>query len=405
MDTPSLQNSLLEVLHTYTLCDACLGRQFKNQYRGKTNAEKGIELRKMIHYTKTTSPENCWLCHGLILEIPHFVGLVQDALQDYEYTTFLIGTKIDEDIQRREEEIFNTFPFVDQEPIKMELNREIGKKLELKLNKIVDFKDPDITVILDTVFYSISLQITSIYFYGRYKKFERGIPQTRWPCRVCQGIGCRRCQYTGKMYQTSVEELISAPILQKTQGTDTAFHGSGREDIDALMLGNGRPFILEIKNPKIRTISLSILEQEINSANKNHLEISDLRYSDKQEIIRLKDAEFQKTYQIVIQGAQPFSKEKLIKVTGLLQGTTIKQFTPTRVAHRRAHKVREKKIYTCSVDSVEGVIARLTITAESGTYIKELVSGDNGQTQPNISDLLGIPCIVKELNVVEVKGE
>jgi tRNA pseudouridine synthase 10 len=75
------------------------------------------------------------------------------------------------------------------------------------------------------------------------------------------------------------------------------------------------------------------------------------------------------------------------------------------VAHRRAKKVRERKIYSCTLESLEGAIAGLVIETGSGTYIKELVSGDAGKTQPNISELLGVSCTVKELDVLEIKGE
>ena len=287
----------------------------------------------------------------------------------------------------------------------MEINREVGKILEEKLGKTVDFEKPDITVIVDTAFDVVNLQIRPLFIYGRYKKFERGIPQTKWPCRICRGKGCSSCNYTGKMYETSVEELISKKALKRTKGNDESFHGCGREDIDALMLGSGRPFVLEIKNPKKRTIDLVILTSEINSYTKDRVEISNLRFSDRKEIARIKNAEFQKTYYIVIEGEKPIKKEKLKEVAQILQGKTIKQLTPTRVAHRRANKIRERKIYNCELESVEGSIARLTIETQSGTYIKELVSGDSGRTTPNISEMIGIPCKVKELDVIEIKGE
>jgi tRNA pseudouridine synthase 10 len=73
------------------------------------------------------------------------------------------------------------------------------------------------------------------------------------------------------------------------------------------------------------------------------------------------------------------NKEKLIKVAQALQGKIIKQLTPTRVAHRRANKVRERTIYNCTIESVEGIRAILTLETESGTYIKEFISGDENQ--------------------------
>ena len=67
--------------------------------------------------------------------------------------------------------------------------------------------------------------------------------------------------------------------------------------------------------------------------------------------------------------------------------------------------VREKHIYMCNIESIDGSMAILTLEAESGTYIKELVSGDDGKTKPNISEMIGAPCKVTELDVIEIKGE
>jgi len=394
-----------KTVSAYHLCDSCLGRLFRQIEKGTTNKQKGTLIRNNLKQSKKTHAKDCWLCEGLTGETDHFVDLISDALKEYEFDTFLIGSKIDEDIVEREKELWDFISSEDFEPIKMEINREVGKILEEKLGKTVDFEKPDITVIVDTAFDVVNLQIRPLFIYGRYKKFERGIPQTKWPCRICRGKGCSSCNYTGKMYETSVEELISKKALKRTKGNDESFHGCGREDIDALMLGSGRPFVLEIKNPKKRTIDLAILTSEINSYTKDRVEISNLRFSDRKEIARIKNAEFQKTYYIVIEGEKPIKKEKLKEVAQILQGKTIKQLTPTRVAHRRANKIRERKIYNCELESVEGSIARLTIETQSGTYIKELVSGDSGRTTPNISEMIGIPCKVKELDVIEIKGE
>ncbi len=394
-----------KTVSAYHLCDSCLGRLFRQIEKGSTNKQKGTLIRNNLKQSKKTHAKDCWLCEGLTGETDHFVDLISGALKEYEFDTFLIGSKIDEDIVEREKELWDFISSEDFEPIKMEINREVGKILEEKLGKTVDFEKPDITVIVDTAFDVVNLQIRPLFIYGRYKKFERGIPQTKWPCRICRGKGCSSCNYTGKMYETSVEELISKKALKLTKGNDESFHGCGREDIDALMLGSGRPFVLEIKNPKKRTIDLAILTSEINSYTKDRVEISNLRFSDRKEIARIKNAEFQKTYYIVIEGEKPIKKEKLKEVAQILQGKTIKQLTPTRVAHRRANKIRERKIYNCELESVEGSIARLTIETQSGTYIKELVSGDSGRTTPNISEMIGIPCKVKELDVIEIKGE
>lgn len=398
-------NKAKQLLNEYRLCDSCLGRLFRKETKHGNNLQKGQYIRKQLPHTKKIAIRDCWLCEGLIDEIPHFTKIITDAVKNYEFETFLIGSKIDEDIQEKEEQIWKKLKIEDAEPIRMEINREMGKILEPQLEKTVDILKPEIMVVIDTIYDVVSLQITSLFIYGRYKKLQRGIPQTKWPCQICRGNGCKKCNYTGKLYEITVEELIACKALEFTQGTDESFHGSGREDIDALMLGSGRPFILEIKNPKKRNINLTLLEKETNQSTKNLVEISSLRFSTRDEIARIKSAEFKKTYRVTFEATQPLNKEKLIKVAQTLQGKLIKQLTPTRVAHRRANKVRERIIFNCTIESVEGIRAILTLETESGTYIKEFVSGDDNKTQPSLSELIGIPCKVKELDVIDVKGE
>lgn len=74
----------------------------------------------------------------------------------------------------------------------------------------------------------------SVYMQGRYLKFQRGLSQTPW---VLDGE---------RMGESSVEECIGDIALPFFRGSGYKFHTAGREDVDVRMLGNGRPFILEI---------------------------------------------------------------------------------------------------------------------------------------------------------------
>ena len=405
MEDKKILDSAQKTLNKFQLCDCCLGRSFRQIKPGIKNREKGELIRNNLKYNKKIETIDCWLCEGLLDEIEHFADLVLDTIKDYEYYTFLIGSKIEDDILKREKILWDFIKPQNEEPIKMEINREVGKLLEKATDKLVNFENPDIMAIIDTSFDIINLQISSLYIYGRYKKLKRGIPQTKWSCRICRGKGCKACNYTGKMYDTSVEELGSKIALTMTKGTDISFHGSGREDVDALMLGNGRPFVLEIKNPKIRNIDLCKLEKETNKFTKDKIEVNNLRFSDKNEVVRIKNAEFKKIYRIVLEGEKPINIEKLKEVAKILHDKTIRQITPTRVAHRRVNKVREKKVYNCEIESVKANIAKLKVETDSGMYLKELISGDNGKTKPNLSEMIDIPCRVKELDVIEIKGE
>ena len=46
--------------------------------------------------------------------------------------------------------------------------------------------------------------------------------------------------------------------------------------------------------------------------------------------------------------------------------------------------------------------AYIIVNCEGGLYVKELISGDEGRTNPSLSGLLGIPALVEDLDVINV---
>jgi len=384
-------------LAKYKLCDACLGRQFAKIGYGKRNEERGKEIREMLGLAEIL-PNDCWLCGGLMAEIEKFADLVIDALKDYEFETFLIGCKVDEEILGREKEI--ALPY--SESIKREINREVGKIVGKKMDKRVDFISPDIVAVINTLYDVVEIDVRPIFIYGRYEKLKRGIPQTKWFCRKCHGVGCDYCNGKGKMYDESVEELIAEEALKAFEAKDENFHGAGREDIDALMLGNGRPFILELKEPKKRNINLEELREKINKYAEGKVKVKCLRYAQRSEIEKIKSASYPKIYRVKIKFEK---KGKINEAVNALRGRIIKQRTPKRVAHRRVDRIRERKIFDITIEEIGMKHAILKIKAEAGTYIKELISGDEGRTTPSLSELAGVKMEVEELDVIYIGDE
>ncbi len=404
--TETIDQTALKIQNDHLLCNDCLGRLCRTkETRDLSEKQRGRQYRSDRFKDKSITHKECCFCQGVLDEISHFVEVIKEDLKLYEFSTFLIGCKLPDDIIDKEKEIIKTYNLEDVDPLKMQINREIGAALEKEWKKEVSFDDPDIVIVIDTSFDVLHLQIRSVYFYGRYNKFSRSIPQTHWSCRICQGIGCRECNYRGKLYTTSVEELTASPLLEVTKGQSESFHGCGREDVDARMLGSGRPFVVEIKNPMIRSIDCNKAEKRINEKGKDKIKINSLKKTTKEDIERLKKATFNKKYEVLIEGKSEFDDKKLKSACKLLTGVTLDQSTPSRVAHRRADKIRRRKIYKCDVAWLEGNRARLQLETESGTYVKELISGDNGRTRPNLSKLIGNPSYVLELDVLEIMGE
>ena len=283
--------------------------------------------------------------------------------------------------------------------------REIGKRSEKLTGKTVDTKKPDVMAIIDVNFLQVDLEISSVFIYGRYLKHDRTIPQTRWPCRKCHGKGCSRCNFTGKMYLESVEELMRTEFMLATEAEESAFHGMGREDIDVRMLGTGRPFVLELKRPRIRNVDLPSLQKKTNRANQGRIEISSLRMSSKEEVRRLKDAEPEKSYRVVIGFSEPVSSAKLLNAFGSLRQTSIEQRTPTRVSHGRTDSIRRRFVKEIELESVDADTATIRLRTSSGTYVKELIHGDEGRTKPSLAELLATDVSVKQLDVIGVHDE
>jgi len=393
----------------HDLCDHCLGRLFAQVDTGLSNQERGESLRMSVNFTRALADKeplaphiHCIICDELFDMVPRFAEAVIEKLSTVEFDSFLVGTRVDPLITEKEERLWGETGQDKAETIKAEMNREIGKAVQAKIPQEVVFNTPDVVALVDTRFSHVDLDISPLFVYGRYRKFSREIPQTRWPCSRCQGKGCERCHGTGKMYQTSVQELIGGPVQRDAEGTDHFFHGMGREDIDARMLGNGRPFVLEVRTPKKRHIDLAALQNEINSSGKDMVEVEGLRKSSREEVRLIKSASPDKEYRVLVHLDGKVNKEKLDEVILSLKSTRITQQTPTRVAHRRADLARERGIVDLAVEAFDDQELTLRVRTEAGTYVKEFVHGDGGRTKPSLSEALGVPCAVKALDVIEV---
>lgn len=390
------------------LCDHCLGRLFAQLGTGMTNRERGEALRKLYamfisEEERTEVPEeaeSCGLCFDLFEETDKFAELASERLEEYEFEDFLIGSRIDPEIEENEESLWTELNLSSGEPIKSEVNREVGKRVQRILEKEVEIERPDIKAIIDTRFDSVEIEVSPLFIYGRYQKLSRDIPQTRWICKRCRGKGCEKCGGTGKMYETSVEEIIGEPLIEMTSGEDFTLHGMGREDIDAKMLGNGRPFVIEVKEPVERNIYLNELEREINESDK--VKVNSLNFTQKEKVVELKQARSVKTYRIEISTGKQVDRGKFKKVKNELVEREISQKTPKRVSHRRADKVRKRKIRGLELISVDEKTMVLEITCDAGTYVKEFVHGDEGRTEPNLADLLETECEVEKLDVIKI---
>ncbi len=374
-----------EILEKKDICDNCLGRQFGALGHGFTNKQRAQKILENLK-TKRKDVKYCEVCDNLFSELDEIANKTIDKLKVIEFKTFVVGTKLSTEIILREETLWEEISIENCEPIKSELNRELGKLISKKLEAIkkgieVDEELPDVVVLLDTEEKNTRLSINPLFVYGGYKKFERGLPQTKW-----------------ETYKETVEDLIAIPFMRDTQGAEHALHGMGREDRDARCL-DWRPFVFEVVRPKKRNLDLDKIKKEINKSGK--IEVSDLRFSNKEEVREVKAAKPDKTYRLLVSFEKPLTEKDLQKLKQL-KGKTIKQQTPTRVLHRRADKTRPRKVKEITWKVLDKNKVEFEVKGEAGLYAKELVHGDQGRTKPSIAEILDNPGKIEELDVIKI---
>ena len=413
MNVIEKRDKILE-LYDGKICDVCLGRQFTMLYKGYENGPTGAVIREakteqdikdnLSNDKEYNTSDDCKCCKGVFKHLDDEDGLYKKLLKKskaYEFNNFLIGVILPDELIEQEDQLWSKVGAENAEPLKKELNRIIGKKFYADTGKEVEFDAPEINFIIDFKSKGVDVVVNSLFIKGKYNKLVRGIPQTRWPCRECNGRGCKRCNFTGKMYQTSVEEEIAKIPIVKFEAIGEKFHGSGREDIDALMLGEGRPFVLELKKPRLRFYDLKTLEKEINDST-DKIKVSDLKPSSKKEVRQFKEAPHDKEYEAIIECEKPITEQDIKILNESFNEITLDQRTPQRVAHRRADKNRIRKVYYVKAQKIEDKKIKAIVKAAAGTYIKELISGDNGRTKPSMSEKINNACVCTELNVLHV---
>jgi tRNA pseudouridine synthase 10 len=420
----------IEVLSKYPLCDRCLGRLFARLGYGWTNKERGDAIKRLVvmrfHerilkndpeakelfikiapnigeqasglYKLLTGKEleirRCYICGNRLDEfIKEKAKEALTLLKAYDIDKFVVGVKVEKDIIEAEESLRREFGLEYGESIKSEIRREIGKMIQsLDPQRRAYFEAPQATVLVHFPSGEIEINVNSLLLAGRYWKIGRMISQAYWP--TPQGP---------KYY--SIEQALW-PLMRITGGERVVLHAAGREDVDARMLGTGRPAIVEVKAPRRRKFDNEKAEEMVFKESKGFVKVKICGTARRRDITMYKEESslHRKFYKALIVSEEPLRQEELEKLSQELRDRIIMQRTPLRVLHRRPDILRRKKVYEVSCTLLSDNIAECLIEAEGGLYIKELVDGDEGRTTPSFKEILNkdVRCI--ELDVVGVEG-
>ena len=387
-----------------------MGRFYYGLLAGYSNEEKGNIIRtfiammvdsKSIDYSKIDSsnfsgfkfkinkdfhPEvkkKCFLCSDLFESLDNYSKKAAKKL-NLEFNNFSVGSVIPAEVLNKEEKLWEMTGIEFVESIKFDLNRELRKKISEIVKKPINFENPDVVILFDFDKEGVEININPLFILGYYKKLQRGIPQSKWG--------------TPGKYKTSIQEIVAKPLMKVTKGKDNAFHGYGREDVDARCL-DWRPFVIEVTEPKIRNFNLKEMEKKINKNKKINIKL--LKFTDKFTVRRVKSEMGDKTYRMTVKFNQPVKKQELKRLKSLIG--TISQRTPVRVAHRRADLIRRRLLKDLRYRRINGKTIVFTVKGSSGLYVKELVHGDEGRTKPSLAEVLNVKASPKNLDVIKIE--
>ena len=251
----------VQILHRYHLCDRCMGRLFARQLGLLTYENLGRRLKAGCVALRTTAKGSsagrggpCYVCRGLCDEMPRLLGVVRNAVAEYEFDTFSIGAIIKPSIMDRDDQIRSEYRLRGADGIKAGLTRELGRGLARITRSRQDRYKPDVSITIRPAASYCDVFPKPVAVYGRYEKHSRGTPQKQDACRSCLGYGCSACEYHGILSYDSVEGQISKFLFDQMGGTTARFTWIGGEDADSLVSGCGRPFFARIHRPLRRRI-------------------------------------------------------------------------------------------------------------------------------------------------------
>jgi tRNA pseudouridine synthase 10 len=149
------------------------------------------------------------------------------------------------------------------------------------------------------------------------------------------------------------------------------------------------------------------VSEKIRENSEGRVEVDDLKISSREDLRKIKTmaTTTEKTYKAIVSVERELTEDDIKKLITELSGAIIKQRTPLRVLHRRADKIRVKKVHDLHINLIAPKKMEAVIRTQGGLYVKELVSGDNDRTTPSFSEILNAKAECSELDVIDVADQ
>lgn len=294
------------------------------------------------------SDDGCYICHGLMSRLNDLFMLVEDAVKDYEFRSFLIGATLPQDMLEREDEIRARLKIKGMESIKSSITRELGMMLSSKCYR-VDYERPDVDIHLDLISMKVNVKARPIYLLARYRKSIRGLKQ--------------------KGYENSIESIVRGWVVREFNARDARFLWVGGEDKDSLVDGEGRPFFIKVVDARKRS-------GYANKLSSDGIDVTIVREVD----CFPKQIRFLSTLRLYLESED--EESIMDRVREVISRTSID------VRFREDGKYVVKRIH--AMDAREGVdagVVEVDILVDGGFTVRRFAEGDD--VEPNMYDLFG----------------
>ena len=332
-----------------------------------------------LKYNSKITNVECFICKGIfsiINEIAHKILDTINFQEKYIYRSFTIGTSLPYYMFDKEDYIRSLFKLKDIEDIKTSFNFEIRNKFKSLSKKKLNLKNPDIKInlfISGNNEYSITILSRSLFLLGRYTKKKFMAQREKNVLKSCPIV-----DHDQKILRKqSIETIIQKTLSNYIRSDRIVFTWYGSEDDNSQVLGKGRLFLIQLINPRNRTI-------KINKVFTNN-GIS-FKIIEKKDFIENVRRNFR------IKASNPINQIQLTKLRKL-NNSIIRYCYKSKIIYKKIYYIRFKKL-----DPFHLII---NIECDSGLFLRQFIEGRNF-IEPNISSVLSNQCECLKFDIINI---
>jgi tRNA pseudouridine synthase 10 len=343
------------------LCNWCLKRQYIKKH----------PLQKIV--------EDCKICHGIESQIEKISYKIIQATKDYQFDTFLIGLILDHSFYDNEDKFRSRFKIRGNEDIKTNLLYEIRKNFGKISNKKIDLNSPDITVNLQIgkkFETKVSVNSSTVVLTGRYRKSKR----SQILFKNSDNGDCL------EINQRHLENILKKKLMSLFGSDSIIFWPLGKEEPESLVLGNGRPFYVSIKNSKI-----------IRFDGEFSIRSNGFIFNIKEKLPTLP-------------AAAPFYVKKvrtIVTCEEILKSSDIKLINDSGIRIIESASKRNKNwkfIYQMQSKLKDRKKLELILVCDNGFSVRKFINGDENMS-PNLCKILGKKCNCDFFDILDIVSE